>query len=72
MGGAIEESQKGNASLLILFPLMFVVMLTLLGLALGRRVTAGNRTGVELVSWYWHFVDCVWIVVFAVVYLIGR
>jgi multidrug efflux pump subunit AcrB len=30
MGGAIEESQKGNASLLILFPLMFFVMLTLL------------------------------------------
>ena len=30
MGGAIEESQKGNGSLLILFPVMAVVMLTLL------------------------------------------
>ncbi len=30
MGGAIEESQKGNSSLLILFPVMFFVMLTLL------------------------------------------
>ena len=30
MGGAIEESEKGNASLLVLFPLMVVVMLTLL------------------------------------------
>jgi multidrug efflux pump len=30
MGGAIEESEKGNSSLLILFPLMFAVMLTLL------------------------------------------
>jgi multidrug efflux pump len=30
MGGAIEESQKGNSSLLALFPLMFAVMLTLL------------------------------------------
>jgi cytochrome c oxidase subunit 3/cytochrome o ubiquinol oxidase subunit 3 len=25
----------------------------------------------ELVSWYWHFVDAVWVVVFTVVYL-GR
>jgi multidrug efflux pump len=30
MGGAIEESEKGNSSLLVLFPLMFAVMLTLL------------------------------------------
>ena len=27
---------------------------------------------VELVSWYWHFVDGVWIVVFTVVYVMGR
>jgi cytochrome c oxidase subunit 3/cytochrome o ubiquinol oxidase subunit 3 len=27
---------------------------------------------VELVSWYWHFVDAVWVVVFTVVYVIGR
>jgi len=27
---------------------------------------------VELVSWYWHFVDGVWIVVFTVVYVVGR
>jgi len=27
---------------------------------------------VELVSWYWHFVDAVWIVVFTVVYRLGR
>jgi multidrug efflux pump len=30
MGGAIEESAKGNASIFILFPLMVIVMLTLL------------------------------------------
>jgi cytochrome c oxidase subunit 3 len=49
-----------------------VVMLVMLGLALGRQVTAGNRVGVEMVSWYWHFVDGVWLVVFTVVYLVGR
>jgi multidrug efflux pump subunit AcrB len=30
MGGAIEESQKGNASIFVLFPLMIITMLTLL------------------------------------------
>ena len=49
-----------------------VVMLIVLGLALGRQVTARNRVGVEMVSWYWHFVDGVWVVVFTVVYLVGR
>ena len=31
-----------------------------------------HRERVELVSWYWHFVDAVWVVVFSVVYVIGR
>ncbi len=37
-----------------------------------RQVTEQNLTGAEVVSWYWHFVDAVWIVVFSLVYLIGR
>jgi len=48
------------------------IMLIVLGLALRRQVTADNPHGVELVSWYWHFVDGVWVVVFTVVYLVGR
>jgi cytochrome c oxidase subunit III len=27
---------------------------------------------VKFLSWYWHFVDGVWVVVFTVVYVIGR
>ncbi len=27
---------------------------------------------VQMISWYWHFVDAVWVVVFTVVYVIGR
>jgi cytochrome c oxidase subunit 3/cytochrome o ubiquinol oxidase subunit 3 len=27
---------------------------------------------VEVLSLYWHFVDVVWIVVFTVVYIVGR
>ncbi len=49
-----------------------IVMLIVFGLALGRRVTHANQIGVELVSWYWHFVDVVWVAVFSVVYLFGR
>jgi cytochrome c oxidase subunit 3 len=49
-----------------------IVMLIVLVLALRRQLTARNTTGVELVSWYWHFVDGVWVVVFTVVYLVGR
>ena len=47
-------------------------MLIVLGLAIGRQVTSANRNAVGLVSWYWHFVDGVWVVVFTVVYLVGR
>jgi cytochrome c oxidase subunit 3/cytochrome o ubiquinol oxidase subunit 3 len=49
-----------------------IIMLTVLGLAVRRRLTAESRPGVELISWYWHFVDAVWVVVFTVVYVLGR
>lgn len=46
-----------------------IAMLVVLALALARQVTAQHALGARLVSWYWHFVDAVWLVVFAVVYL---
>jgi cytochrome c oxidase subunit 3/cytochrome o ubiquinol oxidase subunit 3 len=49
-----------------------LVMLTVLGLTLSNPEVMQSPAGVELVSWYWHFVDGVWVVVFAVVYLAGR
>ncbi len=49
-----------------------LVMLIMLALALNSRTAAAKPLGVELVSWYWHFVDVVWVVVFTVVYLVGR
>jgi cytochrome c oxidase subunit 3/cytochrome o ubiquinol oxidase subunit 3 len=52
------------------------VGLLLLGLMLGLyrsgRVDHQHAIGIEMVSWYWHFVDAVWVVVFTVVYVIGR
>ena len=41
-------------------------------LALGRRVRREYTERLEVLSMYWHFVDAVWVVVFTVVYVIGR
>jgi cytochrome c oxidase subunit 3 len=49
-----------------------VMMVVVLALMLARQLSTSNRQVVQLVSWYWHFVDGVWIVVFSLVYLIGR
>ncbi len=44
-----------------------IVMIIVSGLAFRQQV---SEQGVELVGWYWHFVDVVWIVVFTLVYLV--
>jgi cytochrome c oxidase subunit 3/cytochrome o ubiquinol oxidase subunit 3 len=49
-----------------------VIMSIILGLTARRQITGNRSAAVQLASWYWHFVDGVWVVVFAVVYLIGR
>jgi cytochrome c oxidase subunit 3/cytochrome o ubiquinol oxidase subunit 3 len=49
-----------------------IAMLVLLGLSWRYSLSAAKGGGVELVSWYWHFVDAVWVVVFSVVYWWGR
>jgi len=49
--------------------------LTLLSLTviLGLRGSMDKQARrFELLAWYWHFVDAVWVVVFTVVYVIGR
>lgn len=46
-----------------------ITMLVLLLLAIAGHVTHENRVSAHLISWYWHFVDGVWIIVFSVVYL---
>jgi cytochrome c oxidase subunit III len=49
-----------------------IAMIIVLGLALKKESKPHAGTDVELVSWYWHFVDGVWIVVFTVVYLLPK
>jgi cytochrome c oxidase subunit III len=36
------------------------------------RVGPEQSQRVEVLSLYWHFVDAVWVVVFTVVYILGR
>jgi cytochrome c oxidase subunit 3 len=36
------------------------------------RVGVSQSSRVEVLSMYWHFVDAVWVVVFTVVYVLGR
>jgi len=41
-------------------------------LALAGRVKQEHAEHVDVLSLYWHFVDVVWVVVFTVVYIIGK
>jgi cytochrome c oxidase subunit 3/cytochrome o ubiquinol oxidase subunit 3 len=50
---------------------LFMLGLCVIFAATGR-LRAAHAERVEMVSWYWHFVDGVWVVVLTVVYLIGR
>ena len=45
---------------------------TVLLFALNGHVRAEHGERVDVLSLYWHFVDVVWVVVFTVVYVIGR
>jgi cytochrome c oxidase subunit III len=47
--------------------LTVVLIVTLLGFPIQTQLRR-----VKFLSWYWHFVDAVWVVVFTVVYIIGR
>lgn len=48
--------------------MLFIVLL----FGLAGRVGPEHTARIETLSMYWHFVDAVWVVVFTVVYLIGR
>src|SRR6201984_3326669 len=50
--------------------LLMLTIVLLFGLA--GRVGPEQSARVEVLSMYWHFVDAVWVVVFTVVYVLGR
>jgi cytochrome c oxidase subunit III len=49
-----------------------VMLLTVLIFSLAGRVGQDESGRVGVLAMYWHFVDAVWVVVFTVVYIIGR
>ena len=50
--------------------LVMLAIVAVFGLA--GRVGMKQSNHIEVLSMYWHFVDAVWVVVFTVVYVIGR
>ena len=49
-----------------LFLLTLILVLSVLG-----KIPADHKEHIEMISWYWHFVDAIWIVVVTVVYIIS-
>jgi cytochrome c oxidase subunit 3/cytochrome o ubiquinol oxidase subunit 3 len=49
-----------------------IMLTTALALLLSGRVKKEHAERLEVLSIYWHFVDGVWVVVFLVVYVLGR
>ncbi len=49
-----------------------VMLITTWMFAMTGHITRKNSERIQTMAYYWHFVDAVWVVVFAVVYIIGR
>src|SRR5271167_2567088 len=49
-----------------------ILLTTVLLLGLAGRIRPEHSRRVGVLSLYWHFVDAVWVVVFTVVYVLGR
>jgi cytochrome c oxidase subunit 3/cytochrome o ubiquinol oxidase subunit 3 len=49
-----------------------VMLLIVLIFGFAGRVGRDESSRIEVLSMYWHFVDVVWVVVFTVVYILGR
>ena len=45
-----------------------IMLITILGRCLAGHFKAEHHFGFEAVSWYWHFVDVVWLMLFVLVY----
>lgn len=49
-----------------------VMLVTVAVFGLSGRVEEKHSGRIDVLSMYWHFVDAVWVVVFTVVYVLGR
>ena len=49
-----------------------LMLLIVLVFSLSGRVSQRESGRIDVLAMYWHFVDAVWVVVFTVVYIVGR
>jgi cytochrome c oxidase subunit 3 len=49
-----------------------IMLFTVLVFGLAGRVGSDQFRRIDVLALYWHFVDAVWVVVFTVVYIVGR
>jgi cytochrome c oxidase subunit III len=68
--GTTYYSLVGLHAFHVIAGLVLLSIVLIFGLA--GRVGVDQSRRVEVLSMYWHFVDGVWVVVFTVVYLLGR
>ena len=68
--GTTYYSLVGLHALHVTVGLIMILIVMLLNL--GGHMSERHAERTELLSWYWHFVDAVWVVVFLTVYVIGR
>ena len=64
----VELSTSNNPGL----PHALIMLSIVLVFGLAGRVGADQFNRIDVLALYWHFVDAVWVVVFTVVYVIGR
>jgi len=69
MFGSTFYTLVGFHAFHVAFGLTCLTLVLLLGLR--GSVKPEHTERVEMLSWYWHFVDVVWLAVFAVVYVVG-
>lgn len=68
--GTTYYSLVGLHALHVIVGLILLTTVFILSVVSGLRPQDTQR--VQVLALYWHFVDCVWVVVFTVVYVIGR
>jgi cytochrome c oxidase subunit 3/cytochrome o ubiquinol oxidase subunit 3 len=68
--GTTYYSLVGLHATHVVVGLLMLTIVLLFGLA--GRVGQEQSARIEVLSMYWHFVDAVWVVVFTVVYVLGR
>jgi cytochrome c oxidase subunit 3 len=48
-----------------------VMLIVCLGRSIAGHFKADHHFGFEAAAWYWHFVDVVWLFLFAAIYVWG-